>query len=64
MRKVINRRDFIKAMGVTGASGALSGGTERQCGGDFSVGGSPAPYPGHWGLPAWQRINCRCTRIR
>ena len=30
---------------------------------DFSVGGSPAPYPGHWGLPAGQRINCRCTTI-
>ncbi len=30
---------------------------------DFSVGGSLAPYPGHWGLPAGQRINCRCTTI-
>jgi hypothetical protein len=30
---------------------------------DFSVGGSPAPYPGHWELPAGQRINCRCTTI-
>ncbi len=30
---------------------------------DFSVGSSLAPYPGHWGLPAGQRINCRCTTI-
>ena len=30
---------------------------------DFSVGGSLAPYPGHWSLPAEQRINCRCTTI-
>jgi uncharacterized protein with gpF-like domain len=28
---------------------------------DFDVGGWAAPYPGHWGLPAEQRINCRCT---
>ncbi|NOY41585.1 MAG: hypothetical protein GXP26_07110 [Planctomycetes bacterium] len=28
---------------------------------DFSVGGSLAPYPGHWSLPAGQRIFCRCT---
>ncbi len=27
---------------------------------DFSVGGWAVPYPGHWGLPAEQRINCRC----
>ena len=30
---------------------------------DFSVGGSLAPYSGHWGLPAGQQINCRCTTI-
>lgn len=30
---------------------------------DFSVGGAMAPYPGHWGLPAGQRVNCRCTTI-
>lgn len=27
----------------------------------FNVGGFDAPYPGHWGLPAGQRINCRCV---
>jgi hypothetical protein len=27
----------------------------------FNVGGYPAPYPGHWSLPAAQRVNCRCT---
>lgn len=27
----------------------------------FSVGGYAAPYPGYWGLPAAQRVNCRCT---
>lgn len=30
---------------------------------DFYVGGFPAPYPGHWSLPAEQRVNCRCTTI-
>lgn len=29
----------------------------------FSVGGYDAPYPGWWGLPASQRIHCRCTTI-
>jgi hypothetical protein len=28
---------------------------------DFNVGGWAAPYPGYWGLPAEQRIHCRCT---
>ncbi len=28
---------------------------------DFSVGGTDAPYPGWWGLPARQRVFCRCT---
>jgi hypothetical protein len=32
---------------------------------DFHVGpsGSPAPYPGYFGLPAEERINCRCTIV-
>lgn len=30
---------------------------------DFDVGGSPAPYPGHWSLPAEERVNCRCTTV-
>jgi hypothetical protein len=30
---------------------------------DFDVGGYSAPYPGWWGLPAQQRIHCRCTTI-
>ena len=33
---------------------------------DFIVGSTPAPYPGHWGLPAKDRIHCRCgvvTRV-
>lgn len=29
----------------------------------FSVGGTDAPYPGWWGLPARQRIHCRCTTL-
>jgi hypothetical protein len=32
-----------------------------QARGMFSVGGYSAPYPGYWGLPAAQRIHCRCT---
>jgi SPP1 gp7 family putative phage head morphogenesis protein len=30
---------------------------------DFDVGGSKAPYPGHYRLPAKQRIGCRCVVI-
>ena len=26
----------------------------------FHVGGSSAPYPCHWSLPARQRVRCRC----
>jgi hypothetical protein len=29
----------------------------------FNVGGSAAPYPGHWSLPARERANCRCTCV-
>jgi hypothetical protein len=29
----------------------------------FIVGGHPAPYPGHWSLPAQERANCRCTHL-
>jgi len=31
--------------------------------GNFNVGGSSAPYPGHPSLPASQRINCRCVIV-
>lgn len=30
---------------------------------NFDIGGYKAPYPGHWSLPAEQRVNCRCTVI-
>jgi hypothetical protein len=29
--------------------------------GMFIVGSSPAPHPGHWSLPARERVNCRCV---
>jgi len=29
----------------------------------FSVGGYAAAYPGHWRLPAAERVNCKCTQI-
>lgn len=32
-------------------------------GAKFNVGGTMAPYPGWHGLPAKQRINCRCTTL-
>lgn len=41
---------------------ALSG-TRAPVNGDFDVGGNAAPYPGFWGLPAGQRVNCRCVII-
>lgn len=30
---------------------------------NFNVGGYMAPYPGHYSLPAGERIHCRCTTI-
>lgn len=30
---------------------------------NFEIGGYKAPYPGHWSLPAEQRVSCRCTVI-
>lgn len=30
---------------------------------DFEVGDSHAPYPGYFGLPPEERINCRCTVV-
>jgi len=30
---------------------------------DFDVGGYPAPYPGHYSLPAQERCFCRCTSL-
>ncbi|WP_425397302.1 phage minor head protein [Aeoliella sp.] len=29
----------------------------------FQVGGYSAPWPGHWSLPAQERVHCRCTTI-
>ena len=31
--------------------------------GMFRIGGYDAPYPGHWSLPARERIHCRCTLL-
>jgi hypothetical protein len=39
---------------------ALSG-TVVPARSNFIVGSSPAPHPGHWSLPARERINCRCV---
>lgn len=30
---------------------------------NFIVGGFQTPYPGWWGLPARQRVRCRCTTV-
>jgi hypothetical protein len=30
---------------------------------NFTAGNSSAPWPGHWSLPAQERLNCRCTQI-
>jgi len=40
-------------------------GTKTGYNADFEVAptGDPAPYPRHWGLPAAQRVNCRCRTI-
>lgn len=39
---------------------SLNGSRVRQ-GEEFNVGGTRAPYPGHYSLPAAQRVNCRCA---
>lgn len=38
--------------------GTIVGANEK-----FNVGGTEAPYPGHWSLPARERVNCRCFTI-
>lgn len=42
-------------------SHAALDGTKVPARADFIVGSSPAPHPGHWSLPAKERVNCRCT---
>ena len=42
-------------------SHAALNGTKVPARADFIVGSSPAPFPGHWALPARERINCRCV---
>jgi len=39
---------------------AASGQRVRGARGLFHVGGTSAPYPCHWSLPARQRVRCRC----
>jgi uncharacterized protein with gpF-like domain len=29
----------------------------------FNVGGHKTPYPGHWSLPAGERVRCRCVSV-
>lgn len=38
--------------------GVIVGASEK-----FNVGGYEAPFPGHWSLPARERVNCRCFTI-
>jgi hypothetical protein len=40
---------------------AANGQTVRGVDTPFIIGGYEAPYPGHWSLPAGERVNCRCT---
>jgi uncharacterized protein with gpF-like domain len=39
----------------------LNGKRANRHSGMFDVGGVEAPYPGYFGLPPDERINCRCT---
>jgi SPP1 gp7 family putative phage head morphogenesis protein len=42
----------------------LMHGTEAKPGEPFMVAGKyPTPHPGHWSLPAHERVHCRCTTI-
>jgi len=70
-----SREDLVQAGLVTGKKWLTIGdrdvraehealnGTTAAPREDFSVGGSLAPYPGHWSLPAGQRVFCRCTTV-
>ena len=42
---------------------ALANKTVRGVNATFDVGGYAAPYPGYFGLPAGERVHCRCTVI-
>lgn len=42
-------------------SHADASGQTVQLRASFRVGGYDAPYPGHWSLPAKERVHCRCT---
>jgi hypothetical protein len=42
------------------ASHEVLNGVTVPVGADFDVGGTLAPYPGHWSLPTEHRANCRC----
>lgn len=39
------------------------GGTVVKAGEMFNVGGYEAPYPGHYSLPAKERVRCRCLTV-
>jgi uncharacterized protein with gpF-like domain len=40
---------------------AAANGQTAAVNGDFNIGGFDAPYPGHFSLPAAERVNCRCV---
>ncbi len=40
---------------------AADGQTVRGVDASFTIGGFEAPYPGHFALPAVERVNCRCV---
>jgi hypothetical protein len=43
----------------TAADGQIAKGPK----GLFTVGGHKTPYPGHWSLPAGERVRCRCVSV-
>jgi hypothetical protein len=48
---------------VTRPDHAELDGVQVKAGEDFDVGGTPSPYPGWYGLPPEQRVNCRCVAL-
>lgn len=58
-------KQWLSVLGSTtrDTHAALDGETVEGAAGEFDVGGTMAPEPGHWRLPVEQRANCQCTII-
>lgn len=58
-------KEWVSVMGSTTRSShaRMNGRRTRSPDGLFTLGGVKVPWPGHWSLPARERVNCQCTTI-